>query len=480
MNIIKTALTALLLVSGMPAAFSKVVPAPVFSDNMVLQRRSEAAIWGDAAPGKKVRISVPWSGTKTETRADGNGKWFARISTPEAGGPYRIVLDDGEKTVIDNVLVGEVWICSGQSNMEMPVKGWKGQPVKGSTEAIIGARPDVPVRHCLVKRETSLTVKDRCGAVWTENTPEGVAESSAIAYFFALKLHEVLGVPVGVINVSWGGSCIEAWMSRELLEREFAGEMDMRAYGLGRWPEDFRGFVPACLYNAMLHPLAPYTVKGFLWYQGCNNRNRPEQYRRLQPAFVKMLREEWGDDSLPFYFTQLAPFKYGGSLDDPRTGYFMWAQARTLDDIPFSGMATAVDAGEPDCIHASDKATPAHRLAYLALTKDYGLAGPDVDTPVAESFAFEDGAATVRFRCGEQGLSPISTELHGFELAGDDRVFHPAAAVIDGNDCKAIHVRSAAVPKPVAVRYCMKNWFVPELFNCYGIPASPFRSDDWE
>lgn len=480
MNIQKFLSIIIAMAIGTAVSFSKVIPTPVFSDNMVLQQQSKAAIWGEATPGKKVKISASWSKSKFEAYADENGKWFTRISTPKAGGPYRIVLDDGERTVIDNVLIGEVWLCAGQSNMEMPIKGFNGQPVKGSAETILNAKPEIPVRHCYVKRETSLTVRDKCTATWTENTPKDVAEASALAYFFASKLHDVLGVPVGVINVSWGGSCIEAWMSKELLDKEFAGEMDMRAYELGRWPKDFKGFVPACLYNAMLHPLAPYTVKGFIWYQGCNNRNRPEQYRRLQPAFVKMLRDEWGDDSLPFYFTQIAPFKYGGTEDDPRTGYFMWAQAQTLEKIPHSGMATTVDVGEANCIHAADKATPAHRLAYLALTKDYGISGPDVDTPVAESFAFGNGTATVTFRCSPQGLSPISTDLHGFELAGADHVFHPATARIDDNDCKVIHVRSDEVKTPVMVRYCMKNWFVPTLFNCFGIPASPFRSDDQE
>lgn len=467
-----------LLLGGFCGLNAKVVPNPIFADNMVLQQNADVALWGEAKAGAKVRISPSWDGKRVVTTADAEGNWFARLATPSAGGPYTIVFDDGKKTEIKNVLIGEVWLCSGQSNMEMPMKGWKGQPVEGSAELIMNAKPEIAVRHCYVKRETSLKVEDKCQAVWTENTPEGVAESSAYAYFFARKLNEVLNVPVGVINVSWGGSSIQAWMSRELLEREFWGKADLRAYETGKWPEGQKGFVPACLYNAMLHPLAPFTVKGFVWYQGCNDRSDYELYKEMQPAFVSMLRREWGNENLPFYFTQIAPYEYDNP-DSPLSGYFMWAQAQTLASIPFSGMVATADCGEKHCIHASDKKTPAERMAYLALVNDYAYPEfVDVHTPVAESFVFKDGVAEVTFRTGPLGLKPVSTDIPGFELAGKDGKFHPAVGRIDGKRPNVVIVRSSGVLAPVAVRYCMKNWFEPSLFNCSGIPASPFRSDN--
>ena len=468
--------TALSFANG-GRADAKVVPNPVFADNMVLQQKSDVAIWGEAKAGARVRITPSWSRKSVSVQADDVGKWSARIATPSAGGPYEIVFDDGEKTRISNVLIGEVWLCSGQSNMEMPVAGWPGQPVAGSADYILNADPQLPVRHCYVKRETSLEVRDKCTATWTENTPEGVAQASAYAYLFARRLNEVLGVPVGVINVSWGGSSIQAWMSRELLEREFAAEVDLKAYELGRWPEGQQGFVPACLYNAMLHPLAPFTIKGFIWYQGCNDRSDYKLYRRMQPAFVSMLRQEWGDEKLPFYFTQIAPYAYG-KPDDSLSGYFMWTQALTLKDIPFSGMVSTADAGEKYRIHASDKKTPAERMAALAIVNDYGCSSlVDVQTPVAESFTFANGAAEVTFRTGPMGLAPIGDDLAGFELAGTDGVFHPAVGRIDEKRTDVVRVQSPEVSAPVAVRYCMKNWFEPTLFNCFGIPASPFCSD---
>ena len=474
---VATALMIALALSLFMEADAKVIPNPIFADNMVLQQNAQVAFWGEAQAGAKVKITPSWSRKSVRVQADADGKWFTRLATPSAGGPYEIVLEDGEKTRISNVLIGEVWLCSGQSNMEMPVKGWPGQPIAGSADYILGADAQLPVRHCYVQRATALSVREKCTATWTENTPEGVAESSAYAYFFARRLNEVLGVPVGVINVSWGGSSIQAWMSRELLEREFAGEVDLKAYKLGRWPEGQQGFVPACLYNAMLHPLAPFTIKGFIWYQGCNDRSDYGLYRRMQPAFVSMLRQEWGDDSLPFYFTQIAPYSYGNP-DDSLSGYFMWTQALTLKDIPYSGMVSTADAGEKDCIHASDKKTPAERMANLALVNTYGYSSAvDVQTPVAESFAFVNGVAEVTFRTGSLGLMPISTDLQGFELAGEDGVFRPAVGRIDEKRTNLVRVQSPEVSAPVAVRYCMKNWFEPTLFNCFGIPASPFCSD---
>lgn len=190
-------------------ADAKVIPNPIFADNMVLQQNTEVSFWGEAKAGARVKITPSWSRKTVSVQADADGKWFTRLATPSAGGPYEIFLDDGEKTGISNVLIGEVWLCSGQSNMEMPVKGWPGQPIAGSAEYILGADAQLPVRHCYVKRETALAVRDKCTAAWTGNTPEGVAESSAYAYLFARRLNEVLDVPVGVINVSWGGSSIQ-------------------------------------------------------------------------------------------------------------------------------------------------------------------------------------------------------------------------------------------------------------------------------
>ena len=467
-----------LLLCSASLSWTKVLPAPIFTDNMVLQQKTDAALWGNAKPNSKLVITTTWSKAKTVVSTDAEGKWFARVSTPVAGGPYEITFNDGEKLTLKNILVGEVWICSGQSNMAQQMKGYMGQPVEGALDLISEADAMVPIRSCNLERKMAFTPQDNCGATWYVNDPIGVSEASAAAYFFALKIYKILKVPVGIVNVSWGGTPIESWMNPEVLKKEFGGEIDLSHLDNRKLPEVKPYQSAAVLYNGMLHTIIPFTAKGFLWYQGCHNRLRYEQYKRLQPAFVKMLREEWGDENMPFYFTQIAPYQYDDP-DKPYAGYMMWAQAQTLALIPHSGMATTHDVGEKVCIHPAKKKPVGDRLAYLALANDYGVKGLDVKAPMPTEMEFKEGAAFVAFECGEMGLGPINQELGCFELAGEDKVFHPAVAVVQ-KDRKSILVTSPEVPTPIAVRYGMKNWSKATLFNNFGIPASPFRSDDWE
>lgn len=458
---------------------AKVELPPIFADNMVLQQQSDAAVWGKAEPGAKITITTTWSKAKTVVNAGEDGKWFARLATPVAGGPYEITFNDGDKVTVKNVLIGEVWICSGQSNMEMPMKGFLGQPVDGSTDLILEAKPATLIRSCNLKKTRTFEPQETCEATWYDHTPEGVAEASATAYFFAKRLYDVLGIPVAVINVSWGGTPIEGWMNPELLKSEFADEINLSNLVNKEWPKKGAHQVPGVLYNGMLHSVVPYTAKGFIWYQGCNNRARFEQYKRLQPAFVKMLREEWGNDKMPFYFTQIAPYKYDNP-DKSEAGYMMWAQAQTLELIPNSGMACLHDAGELACIHPANKKVVGDRLAFQALENDYGVKGIDSKTPIPVKFEFKDGEAIVTFDFCSRGLSPIGTDLDGFELAGEDKVFYPAKGRLLGGKRNQIKVyQCPEVPNPVAVRYGMKNWSEATLFNCFGIPATPFRSDNW-
>ena len=477
----KLSLFIMALVCVVSSLHAKVELPSIFADGMVLQQNTDVAFWGKAKPGSKVKISASWK-EKVSTTASDEGKWMVTLPTPAACAynAYSVTVDDGDgKVVLDNVLIGEVWLCSGQSNMEMPMKGFYGQPVVGAMDYVIDADPLVPIRICNIAHEAAFEPKDDCKATWYEHTPEGVSESSAVAYFFALRLYKALRIPVAVINTSWESTAIQAWMNRELLDSEFAGEFDMTHFQTRelkgkRYPYN----KPGVLYNAMIHPLAPYTIKGFTWYQGCGNMSKPEQYKRLQPAFVKMLRELWGNDELPFYFTQIAPFHH----KDPqgrKAPYMMWAQAQTLEMIPHSGMVSTHDIGEYDCIHPADKKPVGDRLAYHALVNDYGFTMVDCNPPVPVEFEFKDGKAIVTFKVGKWGLSPYNTTIEGFELAGEDKVFHPATARIK-SDLKRIEVTSPEVSAPVAVRYGMRNWSVATLFNCHEIPASPFRSDDWE
>lgn len=466
----KLIFTLSLLLICLSSAYAKVTLPPVLADNMVLQQQTEATLWGKAKPEAKVVITTTWSKDKTVVNADADGKWIAKVQTPLAGGPYEITFNDGEKLTLKNVLIGEVWICSGQSNMEMPMKGFNAQPVQGATELILAAQPSTLIRSCNVEKVKSFDLQEECPAKWYENTPEGVAEASAVAYFFAKQLYDALHIPIGIIHASWGGTPIEAWMSKELLETEFAGEFDLSRYETREWPEKNPNpyQYPGVLYNGMLYSLKNYTVKGFIWYQGCSNRHNPEQYKRLQPAFVKMLRKDWDNEDMPFYFTQIAPYKHN-------TPEMMWAQAQTVAMIPHSGMASAHDVGEYHVIHPARKKPIGDRLAYLALQNDYGFKYLDANTPVPTSVEFKEGEAIVKFNVDEMGLNPRSQDLKGFEMAGEDGAFYPAVATLHGRGAKAIKVyKCPQVTNPVAVRYAWKRWSPPTMFNGSGVPMTPF------
>ena len=461
-------------------AGAKVTLPSFFSDNMVLQQNTEASIWGWTDTNGKITISTTWTGVKYTATPDKDGKWMIKLPTPKAGGPYKIFITDGDKSErleIKNVLIGEVWFCSGQSNMEMPVMGFNAQPVKGSADFIMGANPKTPIRMCTIKKKGALKPVTESEGSWTENTPEAVAGTSAAAYFFAVKLQQVLGVPVGLLITDWGGSTIETWLNRETVSERFKGEFDLGFLDGTELPQMVM-HTPCTLFNGQVAPLIPFTFKGMLWYQGESNRGREEQYIRLQKEYVAMMRELFEVPEAPFYFVQIAPYPYG-EPNGWTSGYFCEAQEKSMDVIPHSGMVTTLDIGEYGTIHPCQKQEIGYRLAYLALFNDYGVKGINPVAPTYKEVKFENGNAIVTFDTHDNmGLSPCGVELEGFEIAGADKVFHPATGhVLSWNN--QIVVNSPDVTEPVAVRYCFRNWGIGTLFNNYGIPVGPFRTDDW-
>lgn len=464
------------LASICAAASAKVEFPAVIGDNMVLQQQTAASFWGKAAPGKNVTVKTTWSKEKYSVTADSKtGKWFVKLNTPAAGGPYEITVSDGEAVTLKNILIGEVWFCSGQSNMEMPMKGFGSQPVKGATDYIVSANASRPIRMCTVKRCSSTTLKEDTECQWKENVPDAVADCSATAYFFADQLQKSIGIPVGLLITEWGGSSIETWINEEVIASEFP-EFDI-SYLHGAKVKTKANQSPCLLFNGQVNPLIPFTFKGMLWYQGEANRNRPDQYVRLQTAYVKMMRELFQAPDAPFYFVQIAPYKYGAP-NAFMSGYFVEAQAKTLETIPNSGMAVTCDCGELGTIHPCEKQPVGRRLAYLALNRDYGFKSISADAPKYESVDFKDGKAMVKFTVDKMGLSPMGAPIKGFEIAGADRQFHPARAVLS-KDHSVIEVSSPDVAEPAAVRYCFRNWCKGSLYNNFGIPAAPFRTDDW-
>ena len=469
----KRILSLILLSLATLSLDAKVTLPTIFSDNMVLQQKADVAFWGKAT-GKRVTITASWVKGKTVVTPDADGKWFVRIPTPSAGGPFELTFNDGEKTALHNVLVGEVWFCSGQSNMVMSMRGFIGQPVENAAEYILSAREEIPIRLCdIPNRQSSVPLpSDSLKTEWKLNTPDVVLRYSATAYFFARSLQEQLRVPVGVITADWGGVTIETWMSKEVIDREFPGEFDHVV------PEVAYPKTPAVLYNAMVAPIVPFTFKGIIWYQGEENRLRPEQYSRLQPAYVRMMRELFQNPDAPFYFVQIAPYAYDGNPSLFTSGYFFEAQQKTLSTIPHSGMVATLDLGSYSSIHPPKKLEVGRRLASLALYNDYGYKVLNPNAPSYKSVAFEGPEAVITVENVEwMGLFPGDVAVGVFEVAGADRVFHPAEAVAHKY---TITVRSEEVPTPVAVRYGFRNYCEATLFSAWGIPLLPFRTDNWD
>ncbi len=447
-----------------------------FSDNMVLQQQANAAIWGEAKPGATLRITTSWNRKTYTVQVDEAGKWNTHISTTTAGGPYEITVSDGTPLVLHNVMLGEVWLCSGQSNMEMPMKGFKDQPVSNSNDAVFNAGNN-NIRLYTVPRSVKLSIQDTSKqSDWKPADPEAVANFSAIGYYFARLLQERLKVPVGIVNISYGGSSAEAWMSGEALKPFTEIRLPTTADA-----EKANNRTPTALYNGMLHPFAGFTIKGCIWYQGESNYDRPDQYVTLFPAMVKAWREEFRQGDFPFYYAQIAPYNYaqlppynsGGKYN---SAWLRDAQRKAAAKINNSAMVVLLDAGEENSIHPSNKEIAAKRFAYLALAHSYGMKGFGYSSPSFDSLKINGGIATLTFSNAPNGLSSFGKPLLLFEIAGVDKIFRAAKAVIYRG---TVLVSSPEVKEPVAVRYAFKDFVTGDLFNTEGFPLSSFRTDEW-
>ena len=482
----------------------------VFGSGMVLQQGSYAPIWGTAVPNKRVRVAI--DGIRESTRADESGHW--RIDIPTAnvspGGPHILqVKSKGETILFDNVLFGEVWVCSGQSNMEWPMTRAR------DPETEIAAANYPNIRLFKVKKTVSDVPRSNADLdiPWSECTPETVKNFSAVAYFFGRRLHTTTpDVPVGLIQTAWGGTPAESWTSMDKLK-----SIDELSPLLDRWdqivtnypkalaehekrveswkaavekakadgkPEPRRPGAPlgpdhphrtATLYNGMIHPLVPYGIRGAIWYQGESNAGRAYQYRTLFPAMITDWREKWDRGDFPFFFVQLANFR---ALDawpvESDWAELREAQSMTLA-LPNTGQAVIIDIGEADDIHPTNKQDVGARLAQSAFKVAYGIETAD-SGPVYKSMRKDGAAIRLSFDHVHSGLMTNGTALYGFSIAGEDKNFHWAQARIDGDE---VVVSSPDVPNPVAVRYGWANNPVCNLYNADGLPASPFRTDDW-
>ncbi|HSC55091.1 MAG TPA: sialate O-acetylesterase [Phnomibacter sp.] len=465
-----------LFICAQPTICAAAIKLPYFfSDNMVLQQQSNAAIWGWASANSQVQITTSWNKAKVTTRADAEGKWKTTVATPTAGGPYTITISDGAAITLKNVLIGEVWLCSGQSNMEMPMKGFRDQPILGGNDAIVESAND-QIRIYTVPRSVQRKPQDTSKASpWKLCAPEAISNFSATAYYFGKLLQAQLHVPIGLVNISYGGSPVEAFMDAETL-KQFPEIQVPSPTDTGKLTNQNA----TVLYNGMLKPFLGYTIKGCIWYQGESNNNRAAQYEKLFPAFVQQIRTQTAQGDFPFYYCQIAPYNYTNwaVANAPwfNSAYLRDAQRKSLSKIPNSGMAVLMDIGEEASIHPMDKATGSKRLAYMALAKTYGMKGFGFESPAYESMAVNGNTVTVKFSGAANGLSSFGKPLLQFEVAGSNKIFRPAKALVSGG---TIVVSAPDVTNPVAVRYAFKDFVMGDLFSAEGFPVSSFRTDDW-
>lgn len=462
-------LTLIVILSATGFLKAEVQLPSIFGDHMVLQQQTDAAIWGKATPEKTVKVVTSWNKKSYSTTADNKGNFKLKVATPAAGGPYTITISDGKTLTLNNVLIGEVWVCSGQSNMQMTMTGYFNQPVIGANEAIATSANNA-IRLFTVERVKSLEPAADFKGAWQQCVPENVANFSAAAYFFGKMVQQALGVPVGLICSSWGGTRIEPWIS----------ENGFKAFDWVKLPDkkmtgEYNQQTPTVLYNAMIAPMVGFAIRGGLWYQGESNRNEPAQYEKLMPGLVQNWRTEWGIGNFPFYYVQIAPYDYGiGGLN---SAYLREAQFKASTAIANIGMASLMDVGEKDCIHPAHKKEAGERLAYLALANTYGVKGIEYSGPVLKEMTVEGQMVKLTFDHAKYGLTTFGKALETFKIAGENKRFYPAQAFITA---KGITLFSPLVEKPVAVRYAFDDFVVGGLFNTEGLPASSFRTDDWE
>jgi sialate O-acetylesterase len=463
----------------------------LISDGMVLQQGTSVPLWGWADEGEAVTVEFQKQ-KLTVTAKD--GKWMVRLKPLTAGGPFTLIISGKNKIEYKNVLVGEVWICSGQSNMQ-----WQLRQTENAEAAIAAAKYPMIRLFTAPRLEVDAPVKD-VKAEWKECSPETIAAFSAVGYYFGRDLHKSRNVPIGLINNAVGGSPAESWMNAGLLKGDaeykqfiddYSKRMEQYESALAKNREESekaraegrpaprapgRPWMPAGLYNGMLAPLTPYAIKGVIWYQGESNASRAYQYRRLFPAMIRNWRADWGQGDFPFLFVQLAAFGPNGQ----KLGESDWAELReaqlmTLSSSPNTGMAVAIDVGTYDDIHPRNKQPVGARLALAARAIAYGEKIVH-SGPVYQSMKIEGDKAILSFKHTGGGLEARGGELKGFIMAGEDKVWREAKAEIKGD---RVIVSSAEVTKPVAVRYAWMKYPTCNLFNKEGLPATPFRTDNW-
>lgn len=463
---------------------------PLVGDNMVVQQQTDVRLWGwtDKGSGTVVTLRTSWNKNKQKVKADASGRWEFIVATPAASFEAQTVtVSDGDETrTLTDVLIGEVWLASGQSNMEMPLHGFEGCPVENSAQHILeSVRYKDRLHICTVAISPHPEEVDTVTAVWKNCMPETARNFCAVGYFFGIRLTEALGCPVGVINSSLGATRVEGWTPCDIVStypgENLASDEYLNAH-LVRPSYHVKRALPSVFYNGMIHPIEPYTIRGFLWYQAEANAHAPQTYAVRLANMVRRWRERWGQGDLPFYSVEICPYDYYWLPDKATAPLTREAQYKATQMLPHMGMVCTNDLVhdyEYWQIHPCMKKEVGDRLCLWALGDTYGMKGIDYRYPVYRSMKVEETERgkqiRISFDYADDGFNR-NVGIEGFEICGVDSVWHKASV---GTSGRQITVRSAEVPDPVAVRYAFKSWQLGNLKANSGLPVIPFRTDNF-
>jgi len=453
------------LVSTAFTALADIRLPAIIGDHMVLQQNSDCKLWGWCEPTESITVKCSWDTATYTAKGTSGAKWQLTIKTPKAGGPFTIALNGNNKILLEDVLVGEVWDCSGQSNMEMSV-GWG---VKQSV-ADIDAATNQNIHFFHVPKLTADNPQEDIKGKWMVCSPEEARRFSLVGYYFGQKLQQTLNVPVGLINASWGGTPAETWTNKNVIDSlpALSGAAAKLKPANG-WPVS-----PGITYNAMIYPITNYNIAGVIWYQGESNVGTANTYEQLFHIMITSWRAAWQKD-LPFYFVQIAPFEGYGPNNS--SSILREQQTKTLG-VPNTGMIVISDlVDDVKDIHPKNKKDVGLRLADMALTKTYGMVNLPHQYPMYKSMSIEKTKVKIVFTNADKGLMMKGDTLNGFYIAGADKIFVPAQAKIVGN---TVVVSNKNIKEPVAVRFGFTSASMPNLFSKEGLPANLFRTDDWD
>ncbi len=436
----------------------------VINNNMVLQQQSTVKLWGWAGPNEKVYITTSWNNKLDSVVTTRDANWMLTVQTPAAGGPYTITLKGENTIVLNNVLIGEVWVCAGQSNMEMNYN-WGLPDVKAALANCANSN----IRFFYIPKSTAKYPQDNCGGEWVNCDSNTLKSFSAVGYFFGKKLNADLNVPIGLINANWGGTPAETWAEAAAINSDTA----LKTAAAKQQPYDWWPYEPGAAFNGMIAPISNYSIAGAIWYQGEGNTIAPDTYSKLLTTMIGTWRKAWNKE-LPFYYVQIAPYSYGNKY----ISSIIREQQTKAMAYPSVGMAVITDLVDNiKDIHPKNKHTVGDRLANWALAETYHKQGLLYKSPMYKSMEVQKEKAIISFDNAPNGLMAKDKVVSEIYIAGTDKIFYAGAAKIDNNK---LIVTSPKVLQPVAVRFAFSNTAMANLFSKEGLPVNSFRTDDWE